>query len=960
MLSQKILSPPTNVGLPGPLISKPASRDVLCCLIVDSTSSLRDHFKNIQQSFLTPFLSQLRLPLPVEFEGQITKFTPSLKLGVVTYGDYLSNSPVVSHYFTSEHKLVLDYLNSLKFDNGGPCYSVVYEGLCSALEMFDSYQEQSGSESNIEPIRHCILIGNSLPHACNVKFNQKEENDNLSVQGICQKLKKYNVNFSLISTNKLLESLFVIPSLVNSESIPVLDYFRAGFDNYIAKLAGVVPPENFKAPGWLRIEDKDKRKFKDYDSEVIAELKKKKPNFNETESSNSFTRPQDISRSNFSGPTPPSLSTPIQNSRGISAPRTPNTTEGLGHLGSQPCASPASDLYSTPLTNNHVGESSPLAAKTSTTPLANVSSLDALNNNSDSSAMRRQSSSKSSRGGTRKSSGPKKPTKAQLKAQAKAAAANSPLSSVSNILKSPEASHTTVDLSKQTTPQASSTTVSQIPQDIGEKNTTNVPSIVPSITNSTPQISVANQQNIPDNSLKSPQVNLPTNLNPNALHPLAGQNGSIGPLRSPNFSAPNTPNDQNVSKLSTPVQQPNNISSTQNAMPNQNNNSSTVPANNQTIPNNPMDPTKPPGNVPPTGNAQPNPGQTQNATPNTGTTRQPTNPVWQGLIRSKPTPDNAQELVGGIAVHSIDPSDAVRASFMTELWPKCLQLSSLIPCNVTNIMSFCRNMQVPFFLIGTPQSMPDPPTNNKIVSSILSKIQEKTGVIKIEITVNGNNNHGLLLFRLNNRLLGTAFFKIPFPDFKVQLFAPIPSQTTPSNISNNAVASASSTNPQQIQQPNAFVQQQQHQQQQPLSGPTLNQGLPMNMNAGGFNQLMAQNMAASGNLKNPQAMAMFQGMPMNLANQAQNVNNGMFMNNPGMVNPAMAMFNMEAQRRAQQTNGGMNPFNGMPAGMNMQQFNQMQNQNNFMLPQQLQQLAQFQLAQRQQAARPPNPRNPPQ
>lgn len=279
-MSFNLLSPPSNPGpRPAAPSAKPASRDVLCILIIDGTESMADHFKNMYQSFVNPFLAQLRLPVPVEVDGQKTRITPSLKIGVVIYGDYLpkSTTPLRSHYFTSDFQVLQDNLAAVEFEKGGPCFSAVGEGLCAALEMFDRYRENTTASKAMDPIRHCVLIGNSLPYASPTSLNLREEYDDLPLPAICGKLKEYQANFSIMSTSKLLEPLHGIPNMINAEETCVLEYFRAGLTDYVARMAGVVPSDSFRVPGWLMIQDsKDKRKIRDFDPAVLAEMKRVK------------------------------------------------------------------------------------------------------------------------------------------------------------------------------------------------------------------------------------------------------------------------------------------------------------------------------------------------------------------------------------------------------------------------------------------------------------------------------------------------------------------------------------------------------------------------------------------------------------------------------------------------------------------------------------------------------------
>lgn len=105
----------------------------------------------------------------------------------------------------------------------------------------------------------------------------KEEYYDLPLSAICSKLKEYKVNLSIMTTNKLIEPLHMIPAMINSEETWVLDYTREGLSNYVARMAGVLPSESFKGPGWLTIiNSKDKRKLQGFDPTEVFDLKKAK------------------------------------------------------------------------------------------------------------------------------------------------------------------------------------------------------------------------------------------------------------------------------------------------------------------------------------------------------------------------------------------------------------------------------------------------------------------------------------------------------------------------------------------------------------------------------------------------------------------------------------------------------------------------------------------------------------
>ena len=157
-----------------------------------------------------------------------------LKCGLVVFGDYEPGSMVTvdRKYFTADFGLFQNVIKSIACTDGGIVKNAAGDGLVAALEvrrkklqlkkktrarfayvklkknrlayifiiipystplskkkLFDEYkQEIQGSEA--DPMLHCILISNSLPHEIGVRHNLIDKYDNFSLDGIVQEMRK--------------------------------------------------------------------------------------------------------------------------------------------------------------------------------------------------------------------------------------------------------------------------------------------------------------------------------------------------------------------------------------------------------------------------------------------------------------------------------------------------------------------------------------------------------------------------------------------------------------------------------------------------------------------------------------------------------------------------------------------------------------------------------------------------
>lgn len=58
------------------------------------------------------------------------------------------------------------------------------------IQLFDEYKEKRYPNDTSEPIRHCILIANSLPYSVGVRYNVSEKFDNYTLSEIGNEMAK--------------------------------------------------------------------------------------------------------------------------------------------------------------------------------------------------------------------------------------------------------------------------------------------------------------------------------------------------------------------------------------------------------------------------------------------------------------------------------------------------------------------------------------------------------------------------------------------------------------------------------------------------------------------------------------------------------------------------------------------------------------------------------------------------
>ncbi|KAJ9049506.1 hypothetical protein DSO57_1023634 [Entomophthora muscae] len=627
----------------------------------------------------------------------------------------------------------------------------------------------------------------------------------------------------------------MIPAMINSEETCILDYVRADLSNYVARMAGVLPSESFKGPGWLMIMNfKDKRKIRDFDPGVLAELKKAKVEPLQTGAA---------SLPNEAVPEPNPL-----NIKETVTPKDQASTPSIAatSLKEEDPNPPDSAAFSAPTTVQASPASQTVEFQDISSP--NKRKFTKIQDNfaiespksMEGAAMQRQTSNKSAKGAAKKQAGPKKLTKAQLKAQAKANAAsnfNSPDSATPGQL---------AGLDSTPAPTNQFSHVESMDRTRGESGQSTPLFTASELSSQQPTMPVLQS---PQN-IQSPA---PTNLipNPEAAWASPSQNGQMANYNHPNFinpagifQSPSTrPGAMNHSSLAvpSPSHMPNSPSKDHSPArsglnPNRNQQTpistpnieaSKMMAHNQSMPNTPLF------------NAE--------------------SRIWAGEITFRLTNVNINEdAIGAVTVQPMNQPGITIDDFMLDKWPQRLQISSFLPCNVTALMEHARNTKAPSFILH-PAPDGDSPKNVKVYSAVLTKLPEKQGVLVVDFNIGESNSHGIYLFKAHMHVLGIAFLKTSFPNheqFVVQ----------PEAMNHNPGMMRPQLTPQQI----AALKQ-----QQSLSGAMMNQGMPMNMNG----------------QMNPMAMNMFN---MNMMNPSMFMANPGLMN-PNIP----GMYNLEALRRAQ-------------------------------------------------------------
>ncbi|KAL1923707.1 uncharacterized protein VTP21DRAFT_8687 [Calcarisporiella thermophila] len=222
-------------------------KEVVVLCVIEGTAKMKEHFAALIDNYIDPIMKQLRTPVIMEGDDkqQRTKITPTLKYGLVVYGDYEPFSAVTvdRKYFTQDFRTFSNMLRNLEFRNGGLLQNATGEGLVAALEMFDMYKQRRHPDSP-PPILHCILVAASPPHMTGCRCNIRGKYDNFTLSDIQSALVEESIRLSLITPRKGLTELEALVTNVNSGiGVDVVNAIESADQHQVVKLAGFkLPP----------------------------------------------------------------------------------------------------------------------------------------------------------------------------------------------------------------------------------------------------------------------------------------------------------------------------------------------------------------------------------------------------------------------------------------------------------------------------------------------------------------------------------------------------------------------------------------------------------------------------------------------------------------------------------------------------------------------------------------------
>ncbi|KAI8600903.1 mediator complex subunit 25 von Willebrand factor type A-domain-containing protein [Dissophora ornata] len=179
-----------SVSTPGP----PSQRhEILCVFAIENSARMGSSFESLLISYIEPIVRHFRSPpIDPETNQPRPKDAPLVRCGLAIYGDYQpsSTSTLDTRYFTIDPVSFIRELRQIKFEYGGVFRNAVTEGLVSALEMFDQYDELRVSDGSSEPERHLILVADSDPHLTGCRCNSTERYDGFNYEDAAQELRK--------------------------------------------------------------------------------------------------------------------------------------------------------------------------------------------------------------------------------------------------------------------------------------------------------------------------------------------------------------------------------------------------------------------------------------------------------------------------------------------------------------------------------------------------------------------------------------------------------------------------------------------------------------------------------------------------------------------------------------------------------------------------------------------------
>ncbi|KAG0083890.1 Mediator of RNA polymerase II transcription subunit 25 [Podila epicladia] len=223
--------------------------EILCVFAIENSARMGPHFETLLMSYIEPIIRHFRAPpIDPETNQPRPKDAPIVRCGLAIYGDYQPNSTstVDTRYFTNDPLSFLRELRLIKFEYGGVFRNAVTEGLVSALEMFDQYDDLRASDSP-EPERHLILVADSSPHTTGCRCNSIEKYDNFNTSSATQELLQRAISLSLVSPSEHSELIEIVKK-VNGPNTEIVEASPKSLPTHVVKLAGFQLPSPVPPP----------------------------------------------------------------------------------------------------------------------------------------------------------------------------------------------------------------------------------------------------------------------------------------------------------------------------------------------------------------------------------------------------------------------------------------------------------------------------------------------------------------------------------------------------------------------------------------------------------------------------------------------------------------------------------------------------------------------------------------
>ncbi|KAF9017810.1 Mediator of RNA polymerase II transcription subunit 25 [Haplosporangium bisporale] len=236
-----------SVSTPGPQSAQ--RNEILCVFAIENSARMGQSFETLLMSYIEPIIRHFRAPpIDPETNQPRPKDAPVVRCGLAIYGDYQPNSTstVDTRYFTNDPLSFLRELRLIKFEYGGVFRNAVTEGLVSALEMFDQYDDLRASDGP-EPERHLILVADSSPHTTGCRCNSIEKYDNFNTSSATQELLQRAISLSLVSPSEHYELVEIVKK-VNGPNTEIVEASPKSKSDHVVKLAGFQLPSPVPPP----------------------------------------------------------------------------------------------------------------------------------------------------------------------------------------------------------------------------------------------------------------------------------------------------------------------------------------------------------------------------------------------------------------------------------------------------------------------------------------------------------------------------------------------------------------------------------------------------------------------------------------------------------------------------------------------------------------------------------------